>query len=282
MDRCDHRSAPGQILPPEQRGVPGHVSTRPAQHTANPGAIPPAPARLGLGLGPARAGPHRHRHREDRVNPDHRNLPLFEVKEVSYVYAGRFIALDRVSLSIWPGERVAILGANGSGKSTLLKLLDGLYFPTQGEVHFQGRLLSEAAFEDEDFAFDFRRCVSLIFQDADIQLFSPTVWDEVAFGPLQLGLSRDEVIARTQAALAALGIARLRERTPYQLSGGEKRKVAIASVLSLGPEVWLMDEPTAGLDPRSQSWLVDFICQEGERGHTVVTATQDLDIVADI
>jgi len=216
------------------------------------------------------------------VNPDHRNLPLFEVKEVSYVYAGRFIALDRVSLSIWPGERVAILGANGSGKSTLLKLLDGLYFPTQGEVHFQGRLLSEAAFEDEDFAFDFRRCVSLIFQDADIQLFSPTVWDEVAFGPLQLGLSRDEVIARTQAALAALGIARLRERTPYQLSGGEKRKVAIASVLSLGPEVWLMDEPTAGLDPRSQSWLVDFICQEGERGHTVVTATQDLDIVADI
>lgn len=216
------------------------------------------------------------------MNPDHRNLPLFEVKEVSYVYAGRFIALDRVSLSIWPGERVAILGANGSGKSTLLKLLDGLYFPTQGEVHFQGRLLSEAAFEDEDFAFDFRRCVSLIFQDADIQLFSPTVWDEVAFGPLQLGLSRDEVIARTQAALAALGIARLRERTPYQLSGGEKRKVAIASVLSLGPEVWLMDEPTAGLDPRSQSWLVDFICQEGERGHTVVTATQDLDIVADI
>jgi len=216
------------------------------------------------------------------VNPDHRHPPLFEVKEVSYVYAGRFIALDRVSLSIWPGERVAILGANGSGKSTLLKLLDGLYFPTQGEVHFQGRLLSEAAFEDEDFAFDFRRRVSLIFQDADIQLFSPTVWDEVAFGPLQLGLSRDEVIARTQAALAALGIARLRERTPYQLSGGEKRKVAIASVLSLGPEVWLMDEPTAGLDPRSQSWLVDFICQEGERGHTVVTATQDLDIVADI
>lgn len=216
------------------------------------------------------------------MNPDHRNPPLFEVKEVSYVYAGRFIALDRVSLSIWPGERVAILGANGSGKSTLLKLLDGLYFPTQGEIRFQGRLLSEAAFEDEDFAFDFRRRVSLIFQDADVQLFSPTVWDEVAFGPLQLGLSREEVIARTQAALAALGIARLRERTPYQLSGGEKRKVAIASVLSLGPEVWLMDEPTAGLDPRSQSWLVDFICQEGERGHTVVTATQDLDIVADI
>lgn len=216
------------------------------------------------------------------MNPNHRHPPLFEVKEVSYVYGGRFIALDRVSLDIWPGERVAILGANGSGKSTLLKLLDGLYFPTQGEVRFQGRPLSEAAFEDEAFAFDFRRRVSLIFQDADVQLFSPTVWDEVAFGPLQLGLSREEVIARTQAALSALGIARLRERTPYQLSGGEKRKVAIASVLSLGPEVWLMDEPTAGLDPRSQSWLVDFICQEGERGHTVVTATQDLDIVADI
>lgn len=216
------------------------------------------------------------------MNPDHRNRPLFEVQEVSYVYGGRFIALDRVNLDIWPGERVAILGANGSGKSTLLKLLDGLYFPTQGEIRFQGHPLSEAAFQDEAFAFDFRRRVSLIFQDADVQLFSPTVWDEVAFGPLQLGLSRDEVIARTQAALSALGIAQLRERTPYQLSGGEKRKVAIASVLSLGPQVWLMDEPTAGLDPRSQSWLVDFICQEGKRGHTVITATQDLDIVADI
>jgi len=215
-------------------------------------------------------------------NHNHDSRPLFEVRGVSYSYGGRVLALDNVSLNIWPGERVAILGSNGSGKSTLLKLLDGLYFPSRGEVCAFGRPLSEATFEDEAFAFDFRRRVSLIFQDADVQLFSPTVWDEVAFAPLQLGLAREEVTARTQAALSALDITRLRERTPYQLSGGEKRKVAIASALSLGPEVWLMDEPTTSLDPRSQSWLVDFIIQEGEVGHTVVTATQDLSIVPDI
>jgi cobalt/nickel transport system ATP-binding protein len=212
---------------------------------------------------------------------DHRP-PAFEVTGVRYLYAGRFLALDDVAVTIWPGERIAILGSNGSGKSTLLKLLDGLYFATQGQVKAFGRVLSETAFRDEAFAFDFRRRVGLIFQDADIQLFSPTVWDEVSFAPLQLNLDHDEVVKRTQAALAALGIAALRERTPYQLSGGEKRKVAIASVLSLGPEVWLMDEPTTGLDPRSRSWLVDFMLQEGDNGRTLITATQDLEIVPDI
>jgi cobalt/nickel transport system ATP-binding protein len=112
-----------------------------------------------------------------------------------------------------------------------------------------------------------------------VQLFSPSVWDEVAFAPLQLGLSRTEVVQRVEAALAALRIEGLADRAPHRLSGGEKKRVALASVLSLDPEVWLMDEPTAGLDPRSQDWLVDFLAGQADSGKTVVTATHDLAVV---
>jgi cobalt/nickel transport system ATP-binding protein len=205
--------------------------------------------------------------------------PLYEVEHVSYAYDQKFAALDDVSLVIEPGERVAILGANGSGKSTLLKILDGLYFPTTGQVRFCGAPLMEEAFRDDGFAFSFHCRVGFIFQDADVQLFSSTVWDEVAFAPLQLDLNRAEVVQRVDEALETLRIAGLKDRAPHRLSSGEKRKVAIASVLSLRPEVWLMDEPNAGLDPRSQSWLIDFIIDQGWAGKTVVTATHDLDIV---
>jgi cobalt/nickel transport system ATP-binding protein len=205
--------------------------------------------------------------------------PLFELDNVCFAYEGSLPALDGVSLSIDAGQRVAVLGSNGSGKSTLLKLLDGLYYATAGSVRHQGQTLSEAAFQDQAFNFDFRRRVGLVFQDTDVQLFSPSVWDEVAFAPLQMDLQQDEVKQRVEAALAALRIDRLRERAPHRLSGGEKRRVALASVLSLAPEVWLLDEPTTGLDPRSQSWLIDFIIAQGQAGRTVVTATHDLTIV---
>jgi len=207
---------------------------------------------------------------------------VFELYDVSFSYDNRLTAVDRVTLKIRAGERAAILGSNGSGKSTLLKIMDGLYFPTSGEACAFGRKLSGHAFQDEPFNFDFRRRVSLVFQDSDVQLFSPSVWDEVAFAPLQLGLSREEVIARVEAALSALRIEKLRDRAPHRLSGGEKKRVALASVLSLNPSVWLMDEPTAGLDPRSQSWLVDFIVEQGKAGKTIVTATHDLNIVESI
>jgi cobalt/nickel transport system ATP-binding protein len=124
--------------------------------------------------------------------------------------------------------------------------------------------------------------VGLVFQDTDVQLFCPSVWDEVAFAPLQLDLPRAEVTARVEAALAALRIDKLRDRAPHRLSGGEKRRVALASVLTLAPQVWLLDEPTTGLDPRSQSWLVDFIVEQGQAGHTVITATHDLTIIESI
>ncbi len=142
-----------------------------------------------------------------------------------------------------------------------------------------GTELSEGAFRDDAFAFDFRRRVALVFQDSDVQLFSPTVWDELAFAPLQMDLPREEIVRRVEDALEALRIGKLRDRAPHRLSGGEKKRVAIASVLALRPEVWLMDEPTAGLDPRSQSWLVDFMAERGRAGDTVLTATHDLDIV---
>ena len=210
------------------------------------------------------------------------NGTIFDVQNVSFAYDDKVKALDQISLTIRAGERVAILGSNGSGKSTLLKVLDGLYFPTSGEVRVFGQILTEQAFRADEFNFAFRRRVGLVFQDSDVQLFSPSVWDDVAFAPLQLGLKRDEVLTRVDAALAALRIEKLRDRAPHRLSGGEKKRVALASVLSLNPDVWLMDEPTAGLDPRSQSWLVDFLIEQGRAGKTVVTATHDLNIVESI
>ncbi len=210
------------------------------------------------------------------------NGTIFEAQAASFAYDHNVRALDQISLTVQAGERIAILGSNGSGKSTLLKIMDGLYFPTSGEVRAFGQPLTEQAFRDDEFNFAFRRRVGLVFQDSDVQLFSPSVWDEVAFAPLQLGLSREEVLARVEAALATLRIEKLRDRAPHRLSGGEKKRVALASVLSLNPDVWLMDEPTAGLDPRSQSWLVDFLIEQGRAGKTVVTATHDLNIVETI
>ncbi|HEY3341460.1 MAG TPA: ABC transporter ATP-binding protein [Anaerolineae bacterium] len=207
------------------------------------------------------------------------NETLFDLHELCYSYEHKHSALEDVTLSICAGERIAILGSNGCGKSTLLKILDGLYFATSGTICAYGQPLSEAAFSDDQFNFAFRRRVGLVFQDSDVQLFSPSVWDEVAFAPLQMGLEQSEVHARVSEALAALRIEKLRERAPHRLSGGEKRRVALASVLALRPDVWLLDEPTTGLDPRSQSWLVDFITTQGEAGKTVITATHDLSIV---
>jgi len=178
-----------------------------------------------------------------------------------------------------PGEKLAILGSNGSGKSTLLKILDGLYFPGSGSLRAFEKPLSEQALRDDQFNFEFRSRVGFVFQDSDAQLFMPTVWDEVAFGPLQLGIDQAEVITRVEAALSALHIEKLSDRAPHQLSGGEKKRVALASVLSLATEVWLLDEPSAGLDPRSVSWLIDFIQSQGKAGKTVVLATHDLGLV---
>ncbi len=204
---------------------------------------------------------------------------VFQVEGVSYCYDGEIPALEAVSLEVRAGETLAVLGSNGSGKSTLLKVLDGLYFPDSGTVRAFGQALTERSLQDDGFNAAFRARVGLVFQDSDVQLFMPTVREELAFAPLQLGISGAEVRERVDEALRALRIEKLAERAPHQLSGGEKKRVALASVLSLGPEVWLLDEPTAGLDPRSAAWLLEFVKVQASAGKTVVLATHDLALV---
>ena len=207
--------------------------------------------------------------------------PVFEVQEVEYRYHG-VSALDRLSLSVGTGQRIAILGANGSGKSTLLRLLDGLCFAERGEVLAFGQRLTEEVLEDREFAIGFRRRVGLLFQDPDVQLFCSTVFDEVAFGPLQLGWPKPEIRRRVSEALDLMEIAHLKTRAPHRLSGGEKKRVALASVLVLDPDILLLDEPIAALDPKSQGKVIDFLIGWGNGAKTILTATHDLDIIEDI
>lgn len=208
---------------------------------------------------------------------------VYEARDVSFSYGPGQVALEKISLQVEHGCKIALIGANGSGKSTLLKLLDALYLPTAGVLTVLGQPLSQQLLEDEAWSFALRRRVGFVFQDPDVQLFSPTVWDDVVFGPLHLGLPDDQVRARAQEAMALLGIARLAERAPHRLSGGEKKKVALASVLAIRPDVLLLDEPTASLDPRSQANLVEFLYKLNvDNGVTLVTATHDLHIVNDM
>jgi len=206
---------------------------------------------------------------------------LFEVGHVSYRYQSQ-IALNDLSLDIREGTRIALLGANGSGKSTLLRILDGLYFPDQGVARFRGEELTEHSFAYDAFALDFRRQVGLVFQNPDVQLFNPTVFDEVAFGPLQMRWKKAEVRDRVSEILDRLRISHLKDRIPHRLSGGEKKRVALASVLVLDPAVLLLDEPTAALDPRSQSQLIDLLVEWGGGAKSVITATHDLRDLEDI
>jgi cobalt/nickel transport system ATP-binding protein len=205
---------------------------------------------------------------------------LLVCDDVSYSYVGRYVALDRVSLAVRRGERVALLGANGCGKSTLLKVLDGLVFPDRGRYSAFGQDVTEDHLEDEQFSRGFRSRIGFVFQNSDAQVFSPTVRDEIAFGPLNMGLAADAVEQRVADTLELLEIGRLAERAPYQLSGGEKKRVAIASVLVMNPEVLLFDEPTAALDPRTQQWLLELIVELHRVGKTVVVATHDLEALS--
>jgi cobalt/nickel transport system ATP-binding protein len=202
---------------------------------------------------------------------------VLDVHAVSFKYLDRFPALDDVSFTVQRGEKVALLGANGCGKSTLLKLLDGLLHPEAGRYDAFGAEVTEDNLEDEQFARGFRSRVGFVFQNSDAQVFSPTVREEIAFGPLNMGMPREEVEARVDDTIAMLDIGDLADRAPYQLSGGQKKRVAIASVLVMNPEVLLFDEPTAALDPRTQQWLVDLIVELNGAGKTIVLATHDLD-----
>lgn len=209
--------------------------------------------------------------------------PVFELNGVCYSYARDRVALEDISLRVDSGDSVAVLGANGSGKSTLLKIMDGLIFPSSGTIRAFGRALSEGALElnRSEFARYFRRRVGMVFQDADSQLFCPVVREEVSFAPLQLGLSQEETERRVEDVLSLLRISDLKGRNPQALSEGEKRKVAIASVISANPDVLLLDEPSSDLDPRTRAWLREFLRELRCNGKTIVTATHDLELASE-
>ena len=207
---------------------------------------------------------------------------IFDLRNVSYSYLGKIEALKDITLQISRGEQVSIIGSNGSGKSTLLAVLNGLIYPTSGEFFAFNHPVDEAVFDsikENEFRTYFRTKVGFVFQNSDIQLFSSTVFEEIAFGPLQLNLSPEEVRERVEDIMEMMQISKLRDRAPHTLSGGEKKKVCIATVLVNNPDVLLLDEPSAGLDPRTQLWLVELLRELSDAGKTVITATHDLEII---
>lgn len=206
---------------------------------------------------------------------------VFALDKLSFAYPGHAALVD-ITLRIQAGQRIALLGANGSGKSTLLKLLDALYFASSGTLEAFGEVLDEAYFADETHNFRFRQRVGLVFQNPDVQIFNPSVWDEIVFGPLQLGWPRDKILQAAEAIMSRFGLHHLQDRPPHRLSGGEKKRVALASILILEPEVLLLDEPTAALDPESQSEVIRFMIDSQGAGRTLITATHDLEIITDI
>lgn len=199
---------------------------------------------------------------------------MIELKNVCYAY-GKEVALRYINLNIQKGESVIIQGPNGCGKSTLIKLLNGIIFPMEGGYTYQGHEITEKTLKDNRFAKWFHQQMGYVFQNADTQLFCGSVEEEIAFGPTQMGLSEEEIKQRTEDCLKLFGIEKLRERPPYHLSGGEKRKVSLACILSMNPEVLILDEPLAGLDENTQEMLIDFLKKFHEAGKTLIIITHN-------
>jgi cobalt/nickel transport system ATP-binding protein len=195
------------------------------------------------------------------------------VRDLGFAYPDGTRALNGVSFEVGHGESIAVVGANGAGKSTLLLHLNGLLSPSEGTVDIGGTPVTKGTLAD------IRRTVGMVFQDPDDQLFMPTVAEDVGFGPMNLGLSPEEVAVRVDSALARVDAVRLKERPPYRLSGGEKRAVAIATVLAMEPSILVMDEPSSGLDPRARRRLIRLLASFE---HTRILATHDLDMAAEL
>ncbi len=195
--------------------------------------------------------------------------PVIEIKQLTFQYPDGKQALFGIDLVAMPGERIALLGANGAGKSTLLNHLNGI-FTGQGEIRIGGLELNKKNLGV------IRARVGVVFQNPDDQLFSPTVYDDVAYGPIHLGLDKKAVAEKVEQALRDVNMTEFGPRNPYHLSGGEKKRIAIASVLSMSPQILVFDEPTAGLDPRSRRELIELLVQLPQ---TMLIATHDLPLV---
>jgi cobalt/nickel transport system ATP-binding protein len=202
---------------------------------------------------------------------------MFDVAGLGLELGGRTV-VSGVSFAVRPGERVVLLGVNGCGKTTLLKALDGLVVPSAGAVRYGGVPVTQAALEDPGFRRRFRSEVALLFQNVDAMLFNATVADEIAFGPRQLGLP--DVDARVARWARAFDVERFLDRPPFELSGGEKKRVALAALMAVGPKVLLLDEATANLDPASAARLVDFLGALEDT--TVIASTHNLSVAEEL
>lgn len=207
---------------------------------------------------------------------------IFELTDIIFSYPYEEPVLNGIDLEIFQGEKICILGANGSGKSTLLKLLCGLLHQQRGMFKAFDTDITEKTFKAEDFSRKYHKRVGFIFQNSDTQLFCCSVKEEVAFGLLQLKLPYEQVYKRIDDVLGLLNIQHLKEKIPFKLSGGEKKKVALASVLVLNPDVLILDEPTNGLDPKTQRWLVELLVGLNRAGKTIITSTHNLELVQEI
>ncbi len=216
---------------------------------------------------------HEHAHPEPGPADAESDAGWLTIEHLHYAYPDGFEALRGVDLRIARGEKVAIVGPNGAGKSTLLLHLNGINRPRHGSVRVAGLVVDDRSVRR------IRAEVGLVFQDPDDQLFSPTVFDDIAFGPLHMGVPTDEIHRRVERALEAVGMGGSERRLPSHLSIGQRKRVALATVLSMDPSVLVFDEPSAGLDPRGRRQLIELLRGLGQ---TVVVATHDMRLVAEV
>lgn len=200
---------------------------------------------------------------------------MLEVQNIKYSYNKDYQALKGVSLKVEKGEMVALLGKNGAGKSTLFLHLNGIYEPDEGKVFIDGEELKY----DKKSLLKFRQKVGIVFQNPDDQIFAPTVEEDVAFGPLNLKLPMEEVQKRVTESLARVGMSGFEKKAPHHLSGGQKKRVAIAGILAMKPKIMVLDEPTAGLDPQGVEDLSKLLKELNEEGITIIISTHEVDLV---
>ncbi len=206
---------------------------------------------------------------------------MIRLEDVSFKYKNK-VALNKIDINIEEGESIAIIGPNGSGKSTLLKLLNGIIFASQGKYFFDETEISEETIKNNKFSKSFHKKIGFVFQNSDTQLFCSTVFEEIAFGPIQMGLSNEDIEKRVSSCLRMLNIEKVKDEHPYNLSGGEKKRVAIASVLALNPEVLVLDEPMNGIDPKGKKFLKELLIMLNKSGKTIICATHDFEYVEGI
>ncbi len=231
-----------EFSPGEHPSTPESVERSPDEHRSPPESTELSP------------GEHRSTPENAELSPGEHRSPLIQLEKVTFAYPGREPVLQDLDLAFYAGQRIGLVAPNGSGKTTLFHIIMGLLKPDRGRL----TLFGQERRRERDFV-EVRRRIGLLFQDADDQLFSPTVIEDVAFGPLNLGQSRTEARTTAEKALADLGLADFADRVTHQLSGGEKRLVSLATVLAMAPEVLLLDEPTNGLDTDTRQRIVEIL-----------------------